>query len=72
MVQNVWDNLTTLSEKDPEKYSEIVRQSAEDVKKAKTLPIPQFCLKTRTDQVRMTTNAASMSELQFPDLISHL
>ena len=51
VVKNVWDQLTLISENDPEKYEEIIRQSTEDVKKSKTLPIPHCCLKVQTNKV---------------------
>ena len=51
VVKNVWDQLTLISENDPEKYEEIIRQSTEDVKKSKILPIPHCCLKVQTNKV---------------------
>ena len=42
-IGNLWDHLTELSQKDPDKYKEIIDQSAKEYAKQQSAPLPHTC-----------------------------
>ena len=52
MVGNMWENLTEMADKEPQKYRELIDQSKKHHKMASTSPVPNTCL-TVIDKVIM-------------------
>ena len=43
VIGNLWDQLTELSQKDPNKYKEVIEESAKEYAKLKSAPLPHTC-----------------------------
>ena len=48
VVGNIWDNLSRLSEEDPQKYHELIEQSAKEHKLRQSQPEPHKCISVQT------------------------
>ena len=48
---NLWDHLTELHHKDPNKYKEVIEESAKEYAKLKLPPLPHTCVLAR-DKVK--------------------
>merc|ERR1712038_1949477 len=46
-VGNMWENLTELSEKDPERYKELMEESAKENAKLNSAPLPHTCFSVK-------------------------
>ena len=44
---NLWDHLTELHHKDPNKYKEVIEESAKEYAKLKLPPLPHTCVLAR-------------------------
>ena len=42
-IGHLWDQLTELSRNDPNKYQEVIQESAKEYAKLKTAPLPHTC-----------------------------
>ena len=42
-IGNLWNHLTELSQADPDKYKEVISQSATEFAKLKSAPLPNTC-----------------------------
>jgi hypothetical protein len=49
-VGNLWDHLSELHQKDPNKYKEVIEESAKEYAKHKLPPLPNTCILAQ-DQV---------------------
>ena len=43
-IGNLWDQLSNLHQKDPDKYKEVIEESAKEYAKLKLPPLPHTCL----------------------------
>ena len=46
-IGNLWDQLSELHQKDPQKYQEVIEESAKEYAKLKLPPLPHTCLLIR-------------------------
>ena len=46
-IGNLWDQLSDLHQKDPEKYKEVIESSAKEYAKLKLPPLPHTCIIVR-------------------------
>lgn len=46
-IGNLWDQLSDLHQKDPDKYKEVIEESAKEYAKLKLPPLPHTCLLVR-------------------------
>ena len=51
-IGNLWDNLTELQEKDPEKYKEVIQESAKEYARLKSPPMPHTCYQVKLKVLR--------------------
>lgn len=42
-IGNLWENLTDLSQRDPDRYQEIIKESTKEYAKLKSAPLPNTC-----------------------------
>lgn len=64
-IGNLWDNLTELHQKNPQKYKEIIEESAKEFAKTKLPPLPHTCLlvKDEVNQIGCFVNILSWERL---------
>lgn len=43
MIGNLWNNLTELQDKHPEKYEELIKESKKEYEKLRSAPMPHTC-----------------------------
>ena len=46
-IGNLWDQLSELHQKDPQKYQEVIEESAKEYAKLKLPPLPHTCILVR-------------------------
>ena len=46
-IGNLWDQLSELHQKNPQKYQEVIEESAKEYAKLKLPPLPHTCLLVR-------------------------
>ena len=55
-IGNLWDQLSNLHQKDPDKYKEVIEESAKEYAKLKLPPLPHTCLLVKEDVSSNTKN----------------
>lgn len=48
-IGNLWDQLSDLHQKDPDKYKEVIEESAKEYAKLKLPPLPHTCVLVRDE-----------------------
>ena len=54
-IGNLWDQLSELHQKDPQKYQEVIEESAKEYAKLKLPPLPHTCILVREKVIFMAT-----------------
>lgn len=63
-IGNLWDQLSDLHQKDPEKYKEVIEESAKEYAKLKLPPLPHTCVLVRDEnQVTFFVNILAWERL---------
>ena len=51
-IGNLWDQLSELHQKDPQKYQEVIEESAKEYAKLKLPPLPHTCILVREKVIK--------------------
>ena len=55
-IGNLWDQLSELHQKDPQKYQEVIEESAKEYAKLKLPPLPHTCILVREKVIKCCSN----------------
>ncbi len=64
-IGHLWDQLTELSRKDPNKYQEVIQESAKEYSKLKTAPLPHTCFHIQEKVATIICNTTMLNLIKL-------